>query len=700
MDIDSPSSDESSQSDTSFSSTEESLDDSYEENEKDEGDTNNNEDVEAVPKSSTSSHVHEKSSDNNEGIETTNKDKELSWNDTKLFPPDKSRSNVWKFGGFIKDDKGKLVKEKVVCSLCGKKIPWSGSPTNFKTHLMDKHGSTVKPVFDEVPGAGKNQPKITLFSQSYKIKKYKNDHPKQKKFRKFVRNWTIRDKRPLNICQDKGFRDIIDLADNQLCVPSRSTVTRDIRKLYLEKKKETREKFKEVKYFSCTNDAGTSLGGHSFVDVNVHYLTEDFDMEKKVVAVNAIKSKKAKDYRKTVDSVLEDHSIKEKVFSFTTDNEPTMLSTFSRKERNGCFAHIESKATQKATESTETLKKIRKKFRKIAGKSKKSSKFLRQIAQEQRNRGLKERTIKQEIKTRFTSTHTMIRSFLNDPNENSDEAIDTLKVKMNVDAINAALEACTSQKVFEELEITDADVKVAENITPLLDVLEEGVSLVGGEKYCSGAVTLPFLARFLGLLNEDEADPTYIKTFKEVLKEEMITRCQDNLNFLMLAKCSVFDKRFSRLTFLDKLAKYDVTSISKETVLNQIKKELEVIEISVSKGDNVSKSQNDEPPTKKMKFLADIDEEEVIEQVSVLEEFEKYLKESAIKADECPRKWWKQRKEIYPNVAELARKYLSVQGSSTPAERVMSDMGTILNKKRLSLGDELFSEMMYLGDCV
>ena len=114
MDIDSPSSDESSQSDTSFSSTEESLNDSFEENEKDEGDTNNNEDVEAVPKSSTSSHVHEKSSDNNEGIETTNKDKELSWNDTKLFPPDKSRSNVWKFGGFIKDDKGKLVKEKVI----------------------------------------------------------------------------------------------------------------------------------------------------------------------------------------------------------------------------------------------------------------------------------------------------------------------------------------------------------------------------------------------------------------------------------------------------------------------------------------------------------------------------------------------------------------------------------------------------------
>ena len=95
------------------------------------------------------------------------------------------------------------------------------------------------------------------------------------------------------------------------------------------------------------------------------------------------------------------------------------------------------------------------------------------------------------------------------------------------------------------------------NIIPLLDVLEEGVSLIGGEKYCSGAVTLPFLARFLGLLDDDEADPTYVTKFKDVLKDEMITRCQDNLNIMMLAKCSVFDKRFSRLSFLEKLSQYN-----------------------------------------------------------------------------------------------------------------------------------------------
>ena len=103
------------------------------------------------------------------------------------------------------------------------------------------------------------------------------------------KNWTIRNKRPLGICEDSGFREVIEIADNQLCVPSRRTVSRDIQQFYLVKKKETIEKFSEVNYFSCTNDAGTSLAGHTFVDVNVHWLSEDFECEKKVVTVSQVK---------------------------------------------------------------------------------------------------------------------------------------------------------------------------------------------------------------------------------------------------------------------------------------------------------------------------------------------------------------------------------------------------------------------------
>ena len=135
MDIDSPTSDETLPSDSDTSCSDKS-DESFEDEEND--DTNNNESVAIEP-------VEQSNDEANKTKEKVNDDidrdvaKDLSWKGAKLFPPEKNRSNVWKFGGFEKDDKGNLVKEKVICSICGKKISWTGSPTNFRTHLMDKH---------------------------------------------------------------------------------------------------------------------------------------------------------------------------------------------------------------------------------------------------------------------------------------------------------------------------------------------------------------------------------------------------------------------------------------------------------------------------------------------------------------------------------------------------------------------------------
>ena len=82
---------------------------------------------------------------------------------------------------------------------------------------------------------------------------------------------------------------------------------------------------------------------------------------------------------------------------------------------------------------------MREKLRKIAKKAKKSSKFKYGIEKEQVKRGLRLLTLKQEVKTRFTATHTMVRSFLNDPNEKKEEEMDDEKVNANIEAINAVM---------------------------------------------------------------------------------------------------------------------------------------------------------------------------------------------------------------------------------------------------------------------
>ena len=74
------------------------------------------------------------------------------------------------------------------------------------------------------------------------------------------------------------------------------------------------------------------------------------------------------------------------------------------------------------------------------------------------------------------------------------------------------------------------------------------------------------------------------------------------------------------------------------------------------------------------------------------------ISQPKLRCDGDPFLWWQERKHLYPLLSVLARKYLSVQRTSTPAERVMSRMGLILTKKRLNLTGDLFSKIRFLSD--
>ena len=48
----------------------------------------------------------------------------------------------------------------------------------------------------------------------------------------------------------------------------------------------------------------------------------------------------------------------------------------------------------------------------------------------------------------------------------------------------------------------------------VLDVLEEGITLLGGQKYATGSVVLPFLKKIMKDLEPSEDEPLNIAKFK------------------------------------------------------------------------------------------------------------------------------------------------------------------------------------------
>ena len=139
-----------------------------------------------------------------------------------------------------------------------------------------------------------------------------------------------------------------------------------------------------------------------------------------------------------------------------------------------------------------------------------------------------------------------------------------------------------------------------------------------------------------------------------------------------------------------------------ENVLSDIRSELYDLERSLEIENNDDRNNNEEEPAKKKKRVLgtgffDSDDED---DITAGEELERYRKEPKLRADACPFLWWRNRGTEYPLMSRLARKYLAVSGTSTPSERVISRLGLVLTKKRLSMRGDFFSKVMFLSDIV
>ena len=101
---------------------------------------------------------------------------------------------------------------------------------------------------------------------------------------------------------------MISIADPQITVVSSRTVCRDIVKLFKVKKTETKDELKNVEFICGTTDAGSSLAGKTYIDLNLHWIdSKTFEARKKTINVQKVDSKTAEDYREVVDDALDDH---------------------------------------------------------------------------------------------------------------------------------------------------------------------------------------------------------------------------------------------------------------------------------------------------------------------------------------------------------------------------------------------------------
>ena len=65
--------------------------------------------------------------------------------------------------------------------------------------------------------------------------------------------------------------------------------------------------------------------------------------------------------------------------------------------------------------------------------------------------------------------------------------------------------------------------------------------------------------------------------------------------------------------------------------------------------------------------------------------------------DVDPLAWWKFENSRFPNLALLARKFISICGTSFPSERMFSLSGHICNNSRNRLLPEIVNKLVFLA---
>lgn len=239
---------------------------------------------------------------------------------------------------------------------------------------------------------------------------------------------------------------------------------------------------------------------------------------------------------------------------------------------------------------------------------------------------------------------------------------------------------------------SDREFTTLEIVSQVLQPLSVFTDALSRESQVTVSAIRPLLKHITtSLLSVSTSDCMLIKDMKETITDSLGSRyiCQEVSE--LIDKCSFLDPRFKTNALPDNAS-----------TIAQLKAEAKEIVESL---DGAAEPEGAPPPPKKSKGLGAIllkiapDKPQRAESVTerIAKEFDHFLLLPNIDPDADPLSWWKREQHSFPILAQLARKYLCVCGTSVPSERLFSQAGYIVNDLRTHLSPENVNMLVFLA---
>ena len=510
-------------------------------------------------------------------------------------------SLVWNFFFFKQDKTRKKADDsRVYCKLCeGKRkqagIPYNKSTTSLKSHMQNNHGEEFKLAEDSDTKKKEVKP-ITAFFHENSSVKWKKNSPKWKNMTATIAKWFVKDTRPAEMVEDKGFRELMALARPEYIVPCAKTITQYIDEHYIKEVDRVKQELTQFEFLAKTTDGGSATNASSFQETGVHGITNEFEMKYYTLAVREIKEKhSAENYRKNTDKVEDEFNVKDKIVLSTTDNEKKMKAAYKESERNGCFSHLMHSSLTKGMTSEKIVNETVLKQRKIITKHNKSYQVKYGLQEAQKKLGIKQRPLIQGVVNRWGSTRASTQSILDDEEDQKEPPLSAvfgndLDGFLNAQAINETLRKhkFKNKEKLHDYLLTRVDMMRIKNINAFLTKFDIYSTTLGGNKFTTSSIVMPVMKSIQKHLEISEDDPSYIINMKNIIRDDFKERTSQNLNFSFLMKATALDPRFLKLKVISEKSKREMVfnkliEEARENLRNIQEKDKSDVELSVTK---------------------------------------------------------------------------------------------------------------------
>ena len=367
--------------------------------------------------------------------------------------------------------------------------------------------------------------------------------------------------------------------------------------------------------------------------------------------------------------VLQEWDISDKLSASTTENARNVVKAveISGWSRIPCFAHTLQLAIQTGL-VLPAVSEVLAKCRIIVGHFKHSHVAQTALEVKQGQLGLPPHKLIQEVKTRLNSTYDMASRLLEQKQAVFSVLLDSRKAAVR------------------DLMLSPSEVMQVECIASVLEPLTIATTMLGTEKVPSLSIVQPMLAALTKRhLKPTEVEAKMVVDMKKTIVNSIEQRFSDPSQHKLMLLASILDPRHKSLKFLSPPER--VTAF---TELTTVANEFYVATASASASEEQLL-----PPSKRIRHdFLDIGSSSsesgngsspALDPAAEIEkEVNTYRVEEQVDRDTNPLDWWCQNNHRFKTLSRLAQKFLCIQATSVPSERLFSSAGNIVNKNRAS----------------